>query len=442
MGNIFEIGGGQEHGRNEPPRPPEVGGGGGGRATPPARPRNLNRPSPRMVEQPPVTGQRFGRLAKGAVLGSAVGSAVMPSRPNYGEANNPQFRQDLTYVPSNLVDARSGPDKVDLVYNGRDEHEATTHWLPSHDWADPVRQWDKPLHDWGWRVPFIEPAIGPIHGPAPSRRRPSIREPYTGELEGGDYEEGTYRDVWEDPGVWRDNYHAPEPQLPPSRNKRPGYREQPGRGQQPQLVVSIGRGRGRDVHVRVRVREQLDQDSVAFRRMETKGGVALFQVINRMLTAAHSMDEAVDAASAVAWNVYVLDARGRPVQLMRVNGQDTGQALLAASEGTAKLDVAGAAVDYAANQWSDAAYAWQQHVQDDLAKQMGWKGPVGITTAYQHERRLAGDYGNDVSSQWIRSQSAWFRSQDVWKQDRVRQLFGRAPRAPVRSSEIRVAYGV
>lgn len=435
----FEIGGGMEHGRNEPPRPPEIGGGGGGRATPPTRPRAVNRPAPRMVETPPVTGQRFGRLAKAAALGSAVGSAVMPQRPNYGEAGNPQFRNEMSYVPPNLRDADSGPSHVDLTYRGPGDHYATTHWLPSHDWADPVRQWDKPLHDWGWRVPFVEPPVGPIHGPTPPRSRvPSIREPYTGEIEGGDMDESIGEAPYVDPSVWRDNYHSPGLQLPVNKKKRPGLPEQPGRGQQPQTVISIRPGRGQDVHVRVRVREQLDQDSVAFRRMETKGGVVLFQMINSFLRSAHSMDEAVDAASAVAWNVYVLDGRGRPVQLMRVNGQNTGEALLAASFGQAKLDIAGAAVDYAANQWSDAAYAWQQHVQDDLAKQMGWKGPIGITTAYQHERRLAGDFGNDVSSQWVRSQSNWFRSQDVWRADRVRSLWGRQPvSGHVRWSEVR-----
>lgn len=195
---------------------------------------------------------------------------------------------------------------------------------------------------------------------------------------------------------------------------------------QPSVSIGFAPQPGGAVAVRTRIREAYDFKLTVPRKKDTKVRPAIYGVVNALISATYgTYSEIVDALEALAWNVYVLDKRGRPVQAMVVYNRNMAYVLRQVYDGYAKVDMQGFALDFTVNQWSDAMYAFQSRKMDEVALSLGWNAPVGITS-YAQKGFQKGQ--NDVSSEWIRSSSRFIRSLDHGRAARVQSLW-RLPRS-------------
>ena len=169
---------------------------------------------------------------------------------------------------------------------------------------------------------------------------------------------------------------------------------------------------------------------------------AIWRIAEHMMQFTGSYTEMVDMFEALAWNIYVYDARGRVVPAMSKYNQSMQMVFREWALGRGRVDVWGFVVDYAINQWSDAAYAFQARRIDQLAFSVGWQAPRGLNASLENAYQQAGGYKHDFLSQaWIRSQSRLFRSLDVSRSRRVQSLFQRR-RLPLAFQQPASSFGV
>lgn len=423
-------------GYEQPPRPPFEGfsGGGGGGFT-------TLRPAARTWALPEHVGafrtaQIMGRLAKMMSLGAGVGAAISPIM-DFSQASWPGFQNDIGYQPKGLADYDAGAHGFDALVRPAEEE----HWAPTV-WVDPYTGQPSGSE----RMPDISPAPGlpdgshiisggvPVTEPVPVNV-PSSPVWRSTQLEAAlrNYEQRVQalnssikqmHDQWQrkiEYEIARTDYEAEISRIMQVQDTVPAT----------SIIIrpdsSASTSTQLPIHVRLRYQEIQEERVFRRRRADRKVPPAYTKLMKLITATLGSASEVGDMLEALAWNMYALDARGRPVLAMVKWNKNMSYVFHMYSQGKAKIDDWGFLVDFAVNQWSDAAYAFQSREQDKLAFQLGWKAPIGITSAAHHEMRLAGENPKnaDVSSQWVRSQSRWFRSQDVWRSQRVRSLFRR-----------------
>lgn len=391
-----------------PPRPPEVGGVGGGRATyVPSRPAARTWAVPEhvaMYQSSQIFGRLYG-LIKSVALASAVGAGVSPLL-DFSQASWPGFRNDLGYEPKGLADvewSQSGWDG--LIVPEEEVYIPRAAWVP-HPISEPagshvISKGEKPV---------VTPPIYEAPQPNPPETQKQVDAAHVAwnqrlaEHNARMAEYNSMNDKW----VARE---LAEKEGELFRQVEAQHREEMARivAEAPKLSIDISTRPEPDTPVNLRVRRRVEQDRYAFRRRQSDSkyaGAKMLQVIDLVMDKSIGpMSEVGDFVDALVWNVYALDGRGRPIQAMLKWNRNMNFVLRKVAMGQAKVDLWGFAVDFAIQQWSDAAYAFNSRKQDEAALQLGWKAPRGISTVYRNELRMMEGWQDDVSSSWVRSQS-------------------------------------